>query len=173
MMTAIIGVAGVLLGTLVTGLLAHSREKSNRENALKLKELEIEAHKQEKQLDDRKAAYAELIQVTSTVNPEIYEIADLAQAHARVQMVCNSSLTTTIANDLYIAAEATRKRASEVKKRGKDPAKDDETNRLIAENREKHGAFIVAISTELYGVPFDRVYGTWVTDKEIGPAVAG
>ena len=36
MMTAIIGVAGVLLGTLVTGVLAHYREKSNRENALKL-----------------------------------------------------------------------------------------------------------------------------------------
>lgn len=164
--TAIVGLAGALLGAIVSGILAHYREKGTRENALKLKKLEIEGQREQKWFDDRKDAYADLIKVTSVINTDNYLTGDLSQALARVQMVSNSSMTTNIASGLVEAAWLARRRANEVRKQGKKIPEDQEARTLIDQSREAHAAFVAAVRTELYGAPFDMIYGRWVTGKE-------
>ncbi len=165
---AIIGAVVALSGVVVTGILAHYREKGNRENAVKLKELEIEGQRQQKRFDERKEAYAELVAVTSTISKDKYVIDDLALAFAKVKMVSDSTLTTSIAEALVLAAQRARKKANEVREEGRDPSKDEWTRLFVDEHREAHSAFIAAVRTELYGAPFDKIYGRWVPEKEVG-----
>ena len=62
---ALIGVLGTLLGVLAAGVLSHIREKANRDHALKLKKVELEGQREQKWLDDRKEAYADLAVLSS------------------------------------------------------------------------------------------------------------
>ena len=171
METAIVGVVGVLLGALLQGVLAHFRDKGNHEHALKLKKLEFEGQRDQKWFDDRKEAYADLAKVTSVINTEKYVIGDLTEALAMVQMVSNSSRTTSIANGLVTAARLASKGANEVRKQGKKISEDQEVRTLINRSREAHAAFLAAVKTELYDAPFDEAYDHWVTGKESEPPV--
>ena len=166
---ALIGVGGTLVGVMATGFFAHYREKANRDHALKLKKLELEEQREQKWFDDRKEAYAELARVTSVIQTEKYVIGDLMQALARVQMVSNSSMTTDIANGLVNAARLASKRSNEIQKQGKKISEDEEVRALIEQSREAHAAFVAAVKTELYGAPFDKAYGRWVTGNESEP----
>src|SRR5215203_3710057 len=93
----------------------------------------------------------------------------IMQALARVQMVSNSSMTTDIANGLVNAARLASKRSNEIQKQGKKISEDYEVRALREQSREAHAAFLAAVKTELYGSPFDKAHGRWVTGNESEP----
>jgi hypothetical protein len=155
MVTAIVGVLGTLLGAIVAGVFSHYREKGNRENAVKLKELEIKGQREQAWFDDRKDAYADLVNKTSVINTDKYLIDDLSQALARVQMVSNSQTTTDKAEKLFYAARQARKRTNEVRKQNRKMSEDLEARTLIDQSRPAHAAFVAAVRNELYDIPLD------------------
>lgn len=149
--TAFVGLAGVLLGSFITSIFAHYREKGNRKNALELKNLEIAGQYNQKWFEDRKEAYAELIDITSTMQTEKYSVTDLSQALATVRLVSNSSYTLGVADELVNAAKRARKRSREVTKQNKEVGEDQEARQLIEAARARHTDFTNAAKAELYG----------------------
>lgn len=162
MSIALVGLASAVVGALIAGVAAHYRDRSNRESARELKELEnrnaaelkereIEAQRADRLLDSRKEAYAEMIEVTSVIGSEKYEIQDLARALAKVKLVSGSSVTVAAAESLYTASRAARKMAVDAKREGKEVSSLPDTVAAIKWARATNGAFIDAAKHELYG----------------------
>lgn len=157
-----VGLASAVVGALIAGVAAHYRDKSNREsarelndlenrNAVELKEREVEAQRADRLLESRKEAYAEMIEVTSVIGSEKYEIQDLARALAKVKLVSGSSITVAAAESLYTASRDARKMATDAKKGGKKIVSQPGGVDAIEWARATNGAFIDAAKHELYG----------------------
>ena len=155
-----VGLASAVVGALIAGVAAHLRDRSNRQsarelkemenrNAVEIKEREIEAQKADRLLDSRKEAYAEIIEVTSVIGSEKYEIQDLARALAKVKLVSGSSVTVAAAESLYAASRDARKMATDARREGKEISSLPDAVTAIKWARATNGAFIDAAKHEL------------------------
>lgn len=170
---ASIGLAGILLGSIITGIFAHFREKGNRKNALELKKLEIVGQYNQKWFEDRKEAYANLINATSTIPTEEYLVTDLSQALATVRLVSSSPHKIGVADDLVNAAKRARRRAREVTEQYEKVEEDPQTIRLIDAARARHEDFTRAAKTELYGNQSESTLQERITKLESEQEEAG
>ncbi len=149
------------------------REKGNRKNALELKKLEIAGQYNQKWFEDRREAYARLLNITSTISTKEYLLTDLYQALATVRLVSNSSYTIGAADDLVNAAKRARKHSREVTQQDKEVAEDPQARKLIDAARARHDDFTRAAKVDLYGVQTESTLQDRITQLESEQEQAG